>query len=114
LRGSRGEEHATPTEIELGTTVHLPLQAFEFGDLSFRLTVAPRRRERGADRHAILRQPTSERLDGTDAAGEGFVEPGIEGGASALRIGRAVPHECREPLHEGDNPRGLAVLCEVP
>jgi hypothetical protein len=114
LPGSGGKEHSAAKRLEAGLAVHLPFHELELCDLVCRLTVAPGRRECRTYRHAILREPLSEGLHRADPAGESFVEPRIEGGASDLGIRRTVPQERDESLHQPYDLRGLAVLRQVP
>src|SRR4051812_13539314 len=47
-------------EVELSTPIHLSLDQFQPGDLTFGLTVRPRRGDGGADRSLIVEDATSE------------------------------------------------------
>src|SRR4051794_33006374 len=77
LRGSCRKENTPAEQVEAGATVHLPLDQLEPGDLPLGLAAAPRRRERGPDRGAVLLQTSRKGLERADPRPPGVGQPGV-------------------------------------
>src|SRR4051794_27357043 len=116
LRGSGGKQYAMAEQIEAGATVHLAFDQLEPGDLALRLATAPGCGDCGADRGAVLLQPSRKGLHSAHAGPARVGEPGVQLPERRLRVSlladAVATHERAEPAGQSSNARSLTVLLD--